>query len=237
MLQLNPIKKVYDVCIIGSGAGGGTAAKVLTEGGLNVVDARGRSAARSGKRFQRARVALPTSASRRRGRREGRRALATNSWRRTDPGRLTASLTPPPRARVPLVPLTHRRRPHQSLGTHCPALCSGGFQCAFHGRHGRRLADYLRRARSLLRQGRDRTSAFSDRRRTCPMRQTEFSCLRRSRAAPKPSSRKPATSSVSRAFRRGWRLSPRPLNDASLPLLRAMRPRMQYAHRTSVPAR
>ena len=29
--------KTYDVCIIGSGAGGGTAAKVLTEGGLNVV--------------------------------------------------------------------------------------------------------------------------------------------------------------------------------------------------------
>jgi choline dehydrogenase-like flavoprotein len=37
MLQLNPPKKIYDVCIIGSGAGGGTAAKVLTEGGLNVV--------------------------------------------------------------------------------------------------------------------------------------------------------------------------------------------------------
>jgi choline dehydrogenase-like flavoprotein len=29
--------KVYDVCIIGSGASGGTAAKILTEGGLNVV--------------------------------------------------------------------------------------------------------------------------------------------------------------------------------------------------------
>ena len=29
--------KVYDVCIIGSGAAGGTAAKVLTEGGLSVV--------------------------------------------------------------------------------------------------------------------------------------------------------------------------------------------------------
>src|SRR5580658_3312289 len=37
MPNLNPTKKVYDVCIIGSGAGGGTAAKVLTEGGLNVV--------------------------------------------------------------------------------------------------------------------------------------------------------------------------------------------------------
>lgn len=37
MLQLNPTRKVYDVCIIGSGAGGGTAAKVLAEGGLNIV--------------------------------------------------------------------------------------------------------------------------------------------------------------------------------------------------------
>ena len=37
MLQVGPARKVYDVCIVGSGAGGGTAAKVLTEGGLNVV--------------------------------------------------------------------------------------------------------------------------------------------------------------------------------------------------------
>jgi choline dehydrogenase-like flavoprotein len=37
MPNLNAPRKVYDVCIIGSGAGGGTAAKVLTEGGLNVV--------------------------------------------------------------------------------------------------------------------------------------------------------------------------------------------------------
>jgi len=37
MAQVSRSPKVYDVCIIGSGAGGGTAAKVLTEGGLNVV--------------------------------------------------------------------------------------------------------------------------------------------------------------------------------------------------------
>ena len=37
MSQVIRSPQVFDVCIIGSGAGGGTAAKVLTEGGLNVV--------------------------------------------------------------------------------------------------------------------------------------------------------------------------------------------------------
>jgi len=37
MAQVIRSPKAYDVCIIGSGAAGGTAAKVLTEGGLNVV--------------------------------------------------------------------------------------------------------------------------------------------------------------------------------------------------------
>ncbi len=37
MTQVVRSPKQYDVCIIGSGPGGGTAAKVLTEGGLNVV--------------------------------------------------------------------------------------------------------------------------------------------------------------------------------------------------------
>src|SRR5712675_1174882 len=37
MAQVTRSPKVYDVCIIGSGASGGTAAKILTEGGLSVV--------------------------------------------------------------------------------------------------------------------------------------------------------------------------------------------------------
>src|SRR5246500_4619012 len=37
MAEIIRSPKTYDVCIIGSGAGGGTAAKILTEGGLNVV--------------------------------------------------------------------------------------------------------------------------------------------------------------------------------------------------------
>lgn len=37
MAQVIRSPKVYDVCIVGSGAAGGTAAKVLTEGGLNVA--------------------------------------------------------------------------------------------------------------------------------------------------------------------------------------------------------
>jgi choline dehydrogenase-like flavoprotein len=37
MAQVTRSPKIYDVCIIGSGAAGGAAAKVLTEGGLSVV--------------------------------------------------------------------------------------------------------------------------------------------------------------------------------------------------------
>jgi choline dehydrogenase-like flavoprotein len=37
MAQVTRSPKTYDVCVIGSGAGGGMAAKILTEGGLNVV--------------------------------------------------------------------------------------------------------------------------------------------------------------------------------------------------------
>jgi choline dehydrogenase-like flavoprotein len=37
MLEVMRSSKIYDVCVIGSGAGGGMAAKILTEGGLSVA--------------------------------------------------------------------------------------------------------------------------------------------------------------------------------------------------------
>ena len=37
MPQVTPSPKTYDVCVVGSGAGGGMAAKILTEGGLTVA--------------------------------------------------------------------------------------------------------------------------------------------------------------------------------------------------------
>src|ERR1700690_1193413 len=37
MSQITRTPKIYDVCIIGSGAAGGAAAKILTEGGLRVA--------------------------------------------------------------------------------------------------------------------------------------------------------------------------------------------------------
>ena len=98
MLQLNPPRKVYDVCIIGSGAGGGTAAKVLTEGGLNVVMLEAGPRLDPDKDFKehvwpyqlphRGVVSV-----------EGSRESAMNSWRPMDSGRLMANRTRPRLAR------------------------------------------------------------------------------------------------------------------------------------------
>ena len=144
------------------GAGGGTAAKVLTEGGLSVVmleagpplnpekdykehmwpyelPHRGAGSAETpgetGRRIPRA--------QRRMG--DRRRAVHVGSG-----------------IAIPLVPFAHCRRTHQSLGTHRVAFRSGGFQVQLARRHGRRLAHFLRRHRALLRQGRVLHRRFRD---------------------------------------------------------------------------
>ncbi len=52
MFQIAPRSPVYDVVIIGSGAGGGTVTKVLADLGVNVALHRGRAADRSAKDFK-----------------------------------------------------------------------------------------------------------------------------------------------------------------------------------------
>ena len=64
MSQVIRTPKVFDVCIIGSGAGGGTAAKVLTEGGLNVVMLEAGPLLNPAYGLQRARLAVPIAPSR-----------------------------------------------------------------------------------------------------------------------------------------------------------------------------
>ncbi len=154
MLEINPPRKVYDVCIIGSGAGGGTAAKVLTEGGLNVVDARGRPAPRPRQGLQRARVALPAAPSRRRHRRAPARHRRRVHGSQRVLGHRRRALHHRARILLPLVPLSHRRRPHQPLGPHRAALRPCRFPPPLDGWRGRRLAHHLRGTRALLRQGR-----------------------------------------------------------------------------------
>ena len=64
-MQVRRTPKTYDVCIIGSGASGGTAAKVLTEGGLSVALLEAGPPAGSRARLQGTRLALRFAASRR----------------------------------------------------------------------------------------------------------------------------------------------------------------------------
>jgi choline dehydrogenase-like flavoprotein len=61
MLEVIRSPKIYDVCIIGSGAAGGAAAKVLTEGGVSVVMLEAGPPLDPAKDFQGASLALRSS--------------------------------------------------------------------------------------------------------------------------------------------------------------------------------
>ncbi len=193
-MQVKRTPKTYDVCIIGSGASGGTAAKVLSRRRPECRAARGRPAVGSGERLQRARLALRFAASRRRVSEGGRgRAWKTNFSRPTALGRSKANLT------FPL--------PAQSFAGFVRAssadapITGGASPCAWPRWISRsaRTTAWATTGLSATKTSRltttksSPTSECSGRRKIFPALPTEFSCRRPSRAAPKPSSRRPAT--------------------------------------------
>ena len=98
MFQIQRSPEVHDVVVIGSGAGGGTVVKVLTDRGNQRHAARSRADAQSHEGFQGAHVALPGGPSRRRDRTprctsESRRGRSAISRRPTDTGTSPASRT------------------------------------------------------------------------------------------------------------------------------------------------
>ena len=93
MLEVSARRRVYDVCIVGSGAGGGTAAKVLTEGGLSVVILEAGPRLNPDKDFKE-HVWPDQLAHRGVGKADARPESSTNSWRQTVSGRFRVSRTP-----------------------------------------------------------------------------------------------------------------------------------------------
>jgi hypothetical protein len=158
MSQITRTPKIYDVCIIGSGARpaaplprssprAGSASRMLEAGPR--AQPRGR--------LQRACVALrarPIAAQA--SARKLPRPVQADEFHRPQRrlGHRRRALHDRTRLQLPLVPLAHRRRTHQSLGPYRVALRASRFSRTLHGRDGRRLAHRLRRTRALLRQSR-----------------------------------------------------------------------------------
>ena len=150
-MQIIRNRKVFDVCIIGSGAGGGMAAKVLTEAGADVLMLEAGpmwDPVKDSKMFAwnydspRRGAAIPE----RHVRRVRRRARRLDARRRAVHERAGQQLR--------LVPLADARRPHQPLGPHLAALRPGRLPPQEPRRPRRRLADHLRRHQAVLRRGR-----------------------------------------------------------------------------------
>ena len=118
-MQVKRTPKTYDVCIIGSGAGGGTAAKVLTEGGLNVVMLEAGPKLNPEKDFKE--HVWPYELAHRGAGVGGSSRLQLNTEFMAPNGFWDIEgepYTTAPGFEVPLVPFAYCRRTHESLGTH-----------------------------------------------------------------------------------------------------------------------
>ena len=118
-MQIIRGRTLHDVVIIGSGAGGGMAAKVLTEAGANVLMLEAGADVRHAPRFENDGVALPVSAARP----ASSRAPVRRVRRRL--GRLDArrrALHHCARRSVRLVPHADAWRTDESLGPHLAAV-------------------------------------------------------------------------------------------------------------------
>ena len=154
MAQVIRSPKTYDVIVVGSGAGGGMAAKILTEGGLNVALLEAGPQVHPEKDFKMFMwpYDLPHRGVGVGGASGGRLwRISRAEWL---VGHSGEPYTSAPGSDFQLVSFAHRRRAHQSLGTHRAAVCSDRFPF-LHARWARLgLADLVRRHRAVLRQSR-----------------------------------------------------------------------------------
>ena len=205
-MQIKKAPTTYDVCIVGSGAGGGMAAYVLTEAGARVVMLEAGPTWDSAKDSEM--LAWPYE-SPRRGAANKRAAVRRVRRLHRRRGRSTASLTRSRRrTRIRLVPRADARRPHEPLGPHLAALRARTTSAA-HELDGlgddwpisyediKPYYDKLDRLVGIFGTDRTREPARTSR--------TASSCRRPSRAATSGSSSRRAIGWASHASRRGCR--------------------------------